>query len=106
MVGFKDVVYLEAKDGKEAYDLAVKNDPALILADLNMPIMDGEQLIQKVKGNQSLAKTPMVVVTSAANPVRKERLLSLGAFGVIPKPVSPASIREGLGALTQQFCGG
>jgi two-component system, chemotaxis family, chemotaxis protein CheY len=106
MIGFQGTKFLEAKDGKEAYESAEKDLPSLILADLNMPQWDGEQLIAKLKGNSKLASTPVVVVTSASNPIRKERLLGLGAYGVIAKPVSPATVREGLGGLMQHFTGG
>lgn len=99
MVGLQATKIIEAKDGKEAYESAQRETPALILADLNMPLLDGEQLIAKIKGNAKLAATPIVVVTSASNPVRKERLLGLGASCVLAKPVSPSSVREGLGNL-------
>jgi two-component system, chemotaxis family, chemotaxis protein CheY len=106
MIGFQGMKFLEAKDGKEAYESAERDFPSLILADLNMPQWDGEQLIAKLKSNAKLAATPVVVVTSASTPVRKERLMSLGAYGVIAKPVSPATVREGLGGLIQNFIGG
>lgn len=106
MLGIQETKILEAKDGKEAYETADRDRPQLILADLNMPQLDGEQLITKMKGNPSLSATPIVVVTSASTQVRKERLLSLGAFGVIAKPVSPAAVRDGLGKLLVQFVGG
>lgn len=106
MIGFQGTRFVEAKDGKEAYESAERDSPSLILADLNMPNLDGEQLITKLKGNSKLAATPVVVVTSASTPVRRERLMSIGAYGVISKPVSPATVRDGLGGLIQNFIGG
>ncbi len=106
MIGFQGIRFIEAKDGKEAYETAERDHPNLIMADLNMPQLDGEQLIGKLKSNTKLAATPIVVVTSASTLVKKERLMSLGAHGVIAKPVSPATVKEGLGELLQGFVGG
>lgn len=106
MIGIQGFKIIEAKDGKEAYEWAERENPSLILADLNMPHLDGEQLIAKIKGNAKIASTPIVVVTSASNPVRRERLMGLGAFEVLAKPVSPAIVRDGLGGLLTQLGGG
>jgi two-component system, chemotaxis family, chemotaxis protein CheY len=99
MVGFKDAQFVEAKDGEEAFSLASKDVPDLVMADLNMPRMDGETLLKALKAAVVTKSIPVVIASSAVNAVKNERLMSLGAFGIIAKPVSPASLRIALGAL-------
>jgi two-component system, chemotaxis family, chemotaxis protein CheY len=101
MVGFKGSEFIEAKDGQEALEMAESASPTLIVADLNMPRRDGESLLQALKSGTSTRAIPVVIASSAVNPVKNERLMSLGAMGIIAKPVSPATLRQALGALAE-----
>ena len=99
MIGFKDAQFFEAKDGEDALSMAAKEVPDLIMADLNMPRMDGESLLKALKDGASTKAVPVIIASSAVNAVKNERLMALGAFGIVAKPVSPASLRQVLGAL-------
>lgn len=99
MLGYKEAHYLEAKDGEEALTMAAKEIPDLVMADLNMPRMDGESLLKSLKADPNTKSIPVVIASSAVNAVKNERLMTLGAFGIVAKPVSPASLRQALGAL-------
>lgn len=99
MIGFKEVRFLEAKDGMEALALAETEAPDLIVADLNMPRMDGETLLKSLKEGARTKVVPVVIASSAVNAIKNERLRALGAHGIVAKPVSPATLREALGAL-------
>ena len=101
MLGFKDAKFIEAKDGSEALAMALKEIPDLIVADLNMPNMDGEAMLKGLKENATTLNLPVIIASSAVNPVRIERLTGLGAYGIIAKPVSPATLRQAMGALAQ-----
>lgn len=99
MVGFKQAQFLEAKDGQEALEIAAKEMPALIVADLNMPRMDGESLVKNLKAVTETRAIPVVIASSAVNPVKNERLQALGVLGILAKPVSPAALKQALGAM-------
>lgn len=99
MVGWKNAVFLEAKDGQEALELALREAPDLIVADLNMPRMDGEKLLTALKADARTNAVPVLIASSAVNPQKNERLTAIGAHGIVAKPVSPAALRQALGAL-------
>jgi two-component system cell cycle response regulator DivK len=79
-----DVV--EAKDGYEAVQIAVAEQPDLILMDLAMPIMDGIQATQAIRKHRSLEKVPILAIT-AYGEFYNDRARDVGCTDVIQKPV-------------------
>ena len=63
--------------------------PALILLDVMMPLMDGPATLARLRELPELASTPVVFITARTQAAERERLLALGAAGVIPKPFDP-----------------
>ncbi len=96
IIGLGDSDFTEAEDGKIALDAAKADPPDLLITDLNMPNMDGEELLKRVKSSPKLNILPVLVITSAGNPAREKVLLEMGAIGVLHKPVSPAVMVEAL----------
>jgi type II secretory ATPase GspE/PulE/Tfp pilus assembly ATPase PilB-like protein/CheY-like chemotaxis protein len=81
---------LEAQNGEEGVELAVRHIPSLIVMDLNMPKMDGYEAIARIRRVQGLEATPIVVVTMEDGAQVAEHVLSLGADDYIMKPFEPA----------------
>ena len=79
----------EVKDGKVAWDMVQAASFDLIVSDVNMPVMSGQQFLQKVKGDPLHADTPVIFVTSLANDARVAELMELGASAVLKKPLDP-----------------
>ena len=99
IIGFEDGAIVEAPDGKEALE-RVKEEPTdLLVTDLNMPVMDGQSLLRRMKANPKLNGIPVLVITSAGNPAKEAELMELGALAVLNKPVSPANLMDVLGPL-------
>ena len=96
IIGLGDVEIIEAEHGKEALTAAKAQEVDLLLTDLNMPVMDGETLIKWVKASPKLGDLPIIVITSAGNPVKEAQLLELGAHRVLNKPVSPPIMMDAL----------
>lgn len=96
IIGLGEAALVEAEHGREALSLLKEGDADLLLTDLNMPVMDGATLLKWVKSSPRLHDLPVLVITSAGNPAKEEELLSLGAFGVLNKPVSPAVLMDAL----------
>ncbi len=97
IIGIQGADIIEAEHGREALE-KLKNDSAdLVLTDLTMPVMDGETLLKWIKSNPKLCDLPVLVISSAGNEAKEEELKSLGAFGVLAKPVSPAKLNMFLG---------
>lgn len=92
---------LSANDGVEALDLARKEPVDLILADINMPRMDGLELVRRVRDLSRHKFTPILILTTEVGADRKSEAKSAGATGWLVKPFEPskliATIRKVLG---------
>ncbi|MBS0290203.1 MAG: response regulator [Proteobacteria bacterium] len=81
---------IEKSDGDEAYEWAQQNTaPDLILADINMPNMDGITLVQQLRSLNEYKNTPILMLTTDSSSERKQEGKSSGATGWIVKPFSP-----------------
>jgi len=99
MAGCTEATFIEAKNGKEALSSLKEHGADLVLTDLNMPVMDGETLLEWIKASPKLHDIPVVMITSAGNPAKEQELLGRGAFTVMSKPVSPAELNASIGSL-------
>jgi two-component system cell cycle response regulator DivK len=82
-----------ASDGVEAFDLAVRLRPDLIITDIHMPAADGAHLVRRVRDTPELLATP-IIVTTGYGTGSATLTLSQGADAYEPKPVDPASLLE------------
>lgn len=78
-----------ARDGREGIELANNVKPALILLDIQLPLMDGYTVARKLRSNPALAEVPIIAVTSYAMVGDRERVLAAGCTGYIEKPINP-----------------
>ena len=76
-----------ACDGEEALEAVYKLRPDLILTDLNMPRMDGLELLRRVRGNLSTCQIPVVFLTAVQSMDAEALALDLGADDYVSKPV-------------------
>ncbi len=79
---------VEAVDGKDALG-KLKGKIDMIVTDLNMPNMDGIELIKNVRANPSYKFIPIVMLTTESQATRKQEGKSAGATGWIVKPFKP-----------------
>jgi two-component system chemotaxis response regulator CheY len=86
----------EASNGEEALSQLQAHDVDVILTDINMPKMNGEELLRRLEQEGTLRKVPALVISTDATKNRILRMLSLGAEGYMTKPFSPESLREEL----------
>jgi len=91
--------FYQAADGVEALKLIDDNWIDVALVDINMPVMNGEELINRVRENPETANLPIVVVSSEASQTRIEILRRKGTE-FVHKPFSPGAIRETIIAMT------
>jgi signal transduction histidine kinase len=92
---------VEAEDGMAGIRLAQETRPDLILMDINMPGLDGYAAATKIKGVPGLTDTPIIAVTANVVEGDRERALTAGCDGYLPKPIDvdalPDQINEFLG---------
>jgi two-component system chemotaxis response regulator CheY len=96
MSGFEVREYLEAANGEEALAQLGTHRVDVILADINMPKMNGEELLKRLGGDGVLSAVPALVISTDATRDRILRMIALGAQGYISKPFSPETLREEL----------
>lgn len=88
-----------AEDGQSALDEVEAWQPDLILLDVNMPVMDGFEVCQRLRADQSLQSLKIIILTAKGRNIEKEKGLALGADDYITKPFSNASVVERINQL-------
>lgn len=89
----------QAKNGQEGLDMLEENWIDLALVDINMPVMDGETMINLVRENPDFAELPIVVVSTESSETRIAQLEQKDVK-FIHKPFAPEILRETVYQLT------
>ena len=90
---------LEAGDGVEALKTLNDRSVNLILSDINMPNMDGLQLLAQLKATEKWKSVPIVMVTTEGGQGKVIEAVQLGAAGYVRKPFTAEQIKEKLSGL-------
>jgi CheY-like chemotaxis protein len=77
-----------AGDGVEGTRVLQTQPPDLILSDLNMPLLNGIELLSMLKQDQATATIPVILLTGSGDSEILERAMSLGAAHILTKPVT------------------
>ena len=93
---------LTASDGEQALNLAIRHRPDLIVTDVMMPGMSGEELIRRIRERFDLRDTPIVLLTARADDELRIRLLEQGAQDYLNKPFLPEELRARVGRLVEE----
>ncbi|SPF39021.1 Polar-differentiation response regulator DivK [Syntrophobacter sp. SbD1] len=80
---------IQAGDGLTAIQLAMKNNPDLILLDIQLPEMDGYAVARRFRSEPAFADVPIIAVTSYAMVGDREKSIEAGCTGYIEKPIDP-----------------
>jgi len=75
-----------AKDGLEALDALTQEKPAAVLSDIEMPRMDGFDLLRNIRADVNLQRVPVVMITSRIAEKHRDHALELGANHYLGKP--------------------
>jgi flagellar protein FlaH len=79
---------IEAKDGREALEMASNDPPDLILLDVQMPFMDGFEVLEKLRGNPDTRQTPVIMLTVVPTGQGARPALELGVTHYLIKPIA------------------
>ncbi len=95
LMKFKECKIVDAMNGLEALEiLAREKDFDLILLDINMPIMNGVQFMERVGENGMRFRTPIIVISTEGKEEDTVRAMKLGARGYIVKPFKSESLYD------------
>lgn len=84
----------EAKDGADALKLLRERWMDLVLTDINMPNMNGEEFVRRLESDELLRTIPVIVVSTDSSHCRVQQMLALGAKGYVTKPFLPEALRD------------
>lgn len=84
----------EAANGIEALAQMSRHSIQAVLLDINMPVMSGVQLMERISDDERLRDIPVIIASTAGSETRIQHLLKLGARGYVRKPFQPEQIRD------------
>lgn len=87
-----------AANGQEGLAIAALEQPDVIVCDIQMPVMDGYQVIHELKRTPALAGIPTIAVTAFAMPGDREKIMAAGFDGCITKPIEATTLVPQIGA--------
>ncbi len=85
---------IEASDGQDAADRLGDQRVDLIITDLNMPRMDGIGFIRELRGRPASKHTPVLMLTTESQQVKRQEARDAGATGWIVKPFDPQKLLQ------------
>ena len=88
---------VEATDGKDALERAEKQRFDLVITDLNMPNLNGIQLIRALRDRRAFRHIPILMLTTESQDARKQEGRAAGATGWIVKPFRPDKLLQVIG---------
>jgi two-component system chemotaxis response regulator CheY len=92
IAGIETSTLLEAANGAEALHLLDSAWVDLILLDINMPVMNGVEFLEKLRQHPEHSSTKVIVVSTEGSSVRRAQLEELGISFYLRKPVTPESL--------------
>jgi two-component system, chemotaxis family, chemotaxis protein CheY len=92
--GIEEMVVHEAGNGIEALELLRAGKMDLILSDINMPAMDGLELLRQIKTQNLAPGVPVVMITTESSEEHVRQAIASGARGYIRKPFTPEQVKE------------
>ncbi|HOZ46098.1 MAG TPA: response regulator [Candidatus Hydrogenedentes bacterium] len=84
----------EAANGEEALRVVATQWVDLIFSDINMPVMGGVEMVERMKDDALLSSIPIVIVSTEGSATRIDELMSKGVRAYIRKPFTPESVRS------------
>src|SRR5689334_18045315 len=85
--------FVATTDSREALQLIVAEQPDIVLLDLNMPDVNGFEILSGIRSSANARYTPVIILTADTNPDAQLQALELGATDFLTKPVNPAELR-------------
>jgi two-component system chemotaxis response regulator CheY len=84
---------IQAADGLEAMDALAKNHVDLVICDVNMPNMNGLEVVKQIKSDEKLKAIPVIMLTTEGKDDDRERAVKLGASSYLSKPFKPQDLK-------------
>jgi len=90
----KNYTLLKATNGEEALDMAMREQPDLIIMDIQLPKMSGLEVTKKLRETLAFSHTPIIAITAYAMKGDKERVIEAGCDAYLSKPINTRELPE------------
>jgi two-component system chemotaxis response regulator CheY len=95
--GLKYETFLQAGNGREALDIIEKNPVGLVMIDINMPVMNGMEMLMALRQLEDHRRDiPVIVITTEGSEETMAQAMELGANGYVLKPFTPEQLADTL----------
>jgi len=94
ILDFEGFTIIKAETGLDGVAKAEKIKPDFIILDIQLPDIDGYEVLHRIRNSESTQTIPVVAMTSYAMAGDKERLLNAGCDGYVEKPIDPAMVMD------------
>ena len=101
IAGLAEAEFVEVPDGEKALAACREKPTDLLVTDLNMPVLDGTEVLRRVSASPKLFGLPVLVISSLANETKEKELRALGAVAVLRKPINPVVVSEVIEAIVR-----
>lgn len=89
LLSYSGYAVLEARDGAQGVETALRELPDLIVCDLQMPLLDGYQVLARLRADATTAAIVVVAVTAFSMPNDRQKVITAGFDGYLSKPIEP-----------------
>jgi two-component system chemotaxis response regulator CheY len=93
---------VEAANGNEALQAMEESWIDVVVADINMPVMTGAEMVEQMVARDFMATTPVIIVSSEKSAKRIEELKRLGVKAYLNKPFRPEQIKQVIGEVLRE----
>ena len=90
----KNYTLLKATDGEEALNTAIREQPDLIIMDIQLPKINGLEVTRKLRQTPAFNQTPIIGITAYAMKGDRERVIESGCNAYLPKPINTRELPE------------
>ena len=98
----KDYTLLEATDGAQALDVAVREQPDLIIMDIQLPKVSRLEVARRLRGIPSFSHVPIIAITAYAMKGDKEKAIDAGCDAYLSKPISTRELPQVIAQMLSQ----
>ena len=100
---YEDITVEEAKNGKEAQKMMIKNRYDLVICDWELPVMNGEELLKWIRNHRDIDETPFIMLTSRSEKEYVMKAVSTGVDSYLIKPFTIAGLIQKVLATVDNF---
>ena len=93
---------LKATDGEEALDVAVSEQPDLILMDVQLPRLSGLEVTRQLRQMPAFSRIPILAITAYAMKGDREKFIAAGFDAYLSKPINTSELREMVAEMLEQ----